>query len=46
MNVLKRPCKTILNGSPFEETILIPMDDFKNDFLQTVGKDFGDDFGE
>ena len=34
--------ETILNRSPLDESVLISMNYLQDDFLETVGKDFGD----
>ena len=44
MNVFKRPCKAILYGSTFEESLLVSVNDFKDYFLQAIGQDLRDDF--
>ena len=31
-----------MDGSATYESILVAMDDLKNDFLESIGKDFGD----
>jgi hypothetical protein len=44
MNILISPSQTILNISVFDEPILISMDNTRHFGLQSVGKEFGDQF--
>ena len=40
MNVFKRPRQAVLNSLPLNETILVFVDDFRDDFLQPVSRIF------
>ena len=44
VQILNSPGNTILNGSRFNEAILILMDDRLNNSLKSVGQNFSDDF--
>ena len=44
VNIFKLPCKTVLDGSPLNEPILVLVYDFQNNFLQTIGQYFCDNF--
>ena len=44
MDIFVRPRKTILDGPPLYKTILVPVDDFENNFLQSVSQDLCNDF--
>ena len=44
MDVFKRPRQAILDCPPFDETVLVFVDDFGDDFLQPVSQDLCDDF--
>ena len=44
MYIFKGPSKAVFNCSPFNETILVFVDDFKDDFLQPISQDFRDEF--
>ena len=42
INIFKCPRKAILDRSPLDKSVLISMDYLQNNFLEAVGKDFGD----
>ena len=44
VDIFKRPSKAVLDGPPLNETVLVSIDDNQDNFLQTVGQYFGDDF--
>ena len=44
VDVLECPCKVVLNRSSMYEAILVTMNNFQNDLLQTVGQEFGNEF--
>ena len=43
MYVLERPGQTILYGSTFDESVLIVMNNFKNELLEPVCEEYRDD---
>ena len=42
MNILECPSQTILDRSTFYEAILVAMDNFKNEFLESVSEQLSD----
>ena len=44
MYVFKRPGQAVLDRSPLQETVLVPMNDFENQLLQTVSQQFSYQF--
>ena len=44
VDIFKTPRQTILDRPPLNETVLVPVDDLKDNFLQPMSQDFHEDF--
>ena len=42
MDILKRPSEAVLNRSPFDETILVAMNNLEDNLLQPISEELGD----
>ena len=38
LDILKSPCKAVLYGTTFEKSILVAVNNFENDFLQSISQ--------